>query len=97
VLAPVSVLVVSVSPDLAAELSAEAVARRPDMTLLKQRVLAASDVCVDESEFPMPFAIVVVGHEDEPRRLANDWLRERSDLIVVRVEIVGDALITPEL
>jgi hypothetical protein len=40
---------------------------------------------------------VVVGHEDKPRRLANDWLRERSDLIVVRVEIVGDALITPEL
>lgn len=89
---PISVIVVSVSPDLAAELIAAAVARRPDMTLLEQRVLAVSEVCVDQNHFPMQLALIVVGDEDSTKKLAHDWLCKRSDLIVVRVEIVGDAV-----
>lgn len=89
---PISVIVVSVSPDLVAEFIAAAVARRPDIILQEQRVLAVSEVCVDQRHFPMQLALIVVGDENSTKELAHDWLCKRSDLIVVRVEIVGDAV-----
>src|SRR5262249_36480993 len=37
-------------------------------------------------------ALVVIGHPDETRELAERWLAERADLVVMRVDVVGDAV-----
>lgn len=87
---PINVIVAATSPDVKAEIIAAAVGRRVDMTLVEQRVLHVAEVRVDSlPSFPQ-LALVVIGGEDDTKETAKRWLAERPDLIVVRVEVVGD-------
>jgi hypothetical protein len=88
----INVVVATTSPDVKAEVIAEAVAARPDMNLLERRWVAAAEVdalLASIPEFPQ-CALVIVGHRPETHELAQQWLAARADIVVMHVDVIGD-------
>ena len=88
----IHVLVAATSPDLKAEGIASSVNARSDMTLLEGRVVDVTRV--DELLEAVPIsdrcALVLVGPFSQTNDIAQRWLAQRDELVVMLVEIVGD-------
>jgi len=87
----INVLVVATSPDIKAEGIAAAVRARLDMDLVGQRVLSVAEMEILRSlpAFPQ-CALVLVGPPATTNELAERWLADRGDLVVLHVELVAD-------
>jgi len=90
----INVLVATTSPDVTAEVIAEAVAARPDMNLLERRPIAAAHVEVLLSSLPTTprCALVIVGRASDTDELAKRCLAQRSDLVVMEVDVADDTV-----
>ena len=90
----INVVVATTSPDVKAEVIAEAVATRADMSLVAGHwVLAAEVAALLESVPTSPqCALVIVGRPAETNELASGWLAKRPDIVVMHVDVVGDAV-----
>ena len=88
----ISILVATTSPDIKADVIAESVAERSDMQLLEDRVLPASDIeqFLNSISDSIRCALVLVGRPVETSELAQRFLAQRADLVVLQVDIVGD-------
>jgi SpoVK/Ycf46/Vps4 family AAA+-type ATPase len=89
---PIDVLVASISLDVKAEVIAASVAARPDMNLLESRFVTVAEVdAILESVSPSSqCALVLIGPSAETDELAERWLTERADLVVLHVDVVDD-------
>jgi hypothetical protein len=90
----IHVLVVTTAPDLKAEVIAEQVAVRSDMVLVSDRCVSASEVdaLLEEISASAQCAMVVVGRPAETDALAQRWLGDRADLVVMLVDIADDTV-----
>jgi len=88
----INILVAATSEDVKAEVIAECVAARSEMHLATGHYVLVSQVgTILESISPEdPCALVLVGRPEETNELAERWLAERSELVVMHVDIVGD-------
>jgi AAA+ superfamily predicted ATPase len=88
----INVLVVTTSPDLKAEVIAESVASRPDMTLVRGGCVSFAEVgpALDDTPPSLPCALILVGRDAETNELTRRWLTERTDLVVMYVDVVDD-------
>jgi AAA+ superfamily predicted ATPase len=88
----INVLVATTSPDLKAEVIAESVAKRSDMTLVRHEPVLAEEVerVIDSIVSHAGCALVIVGNSSETYKLAQQWLAKRSDLVVLCVDVIGD-------
>ncbi len=88
----IKVLVATTSRDLKADVIAETVAKRTDMTLVENRSLAVAEVdtILDSIADHVGCALVIVGNPTETYELAQWWLAKRSALVVLYVDVVGD-------
>lgn len=88
----IRILVATTSPDIKAEVIATSVAKRSDMQLVEDRVLPASDI--EETLNSLPgsrrCALVLVGRPVKTSELAQQFLAQHVDLVVLQVDIVGD-------
>ncbi|HEU4869467.1 MAG TPA: AAA family ATPase, partial [Pyrinomonadaceae bacterium] len=91
-MAQIHVLVATTSPDLKAEGIASSVAARSDMTLLENRVVEINkvDAILESVPISTRCALVLVGPSTETNDIAQRWLAQRDELVVMLVEIVGD-------
>lgn len=89
---PINVLVVATSPDVMAEVISAAVVRRTDMTLVERRIVAAAEVRVvlRSISSSLQCALIVVGCRGNTEELAEQWLADRPNLVVLRLDIVDD-------
>lgn len=82
------------SPDIKAHGVVESIAARSDMDLFAGRCLEKGDV--DEILYSGRAldrcAIVLIGHPEDTFTLQERWLRARSEVVIVRVDIVGDVV-----
>jgi SpoVK/Ycf46/Vps4 family AAA+-type ATPase len=92
--ARINVLVATTSPDVTAEVIAEAVASRPDMSLLERRPVAPAEVDALLGFIPAApqCALIAVGRPGETKELADRWLLQRSDIVVMEVDVAGDTV-----
>lgn len=90
----IDVLVATTSPDLEAEVIAEAVAARADMRLVGRRCVEAGAVEALLEELPASSrcAVVVVGGPDATGAHERRWLAARPDVVVVHVQVLEDAV-----
>jgi len=88
----INVLVATTSPDMKAEIIATRVAEHPDMNLV-------TSPCVSVKELDAVFkfigtstrcALVLVGHSNETNEIAQYWLTNRDNLVVLIVDVVDD-------
>lgn len=88
----INVLVAATSPDVKAEVIAESVAARHDMSLVERRCvsLAEVDTVLESTALLTNCALVLVGRFSQTNELAQRWLAERDDLVVMHVDIVDD-------
>jgi len=88
----INVVVAITSPDVKAEIIAEGVKARPDMNLVRGEHVEATEVDAILETIPRlsQCALVIVGHPAETYELAERWLAERPDIVVMRVDVVGD-------
>lgn len=89
---PIKVIVVATSPDVMAEVISAAVVRRTDMILVEGRTVAVAEVRDVLRSIPSPLqcALIVVGCRGNTEELAEQWLAERPNLVVLRLDIVDD-------
>jgi AAA+ superfamily predicted ATPase len=75
-----------------AEVVAESIAARHDMNLVEGRCLSNAEVDrILESDTSLDrCALVLIGHPAETVELQQRWLMARHDLVIMRVDIVGD-------
>jgi AAA+ superfamily predicted ATPase len=90
----INVVVAATSPDVKAEVIAEAVAARPDMNLVADHWVVVPEVAALLESVPTSprCALVIVGRPAETSELASGWLAERPDIVVMHVDVVGDAV-----
>lgn len=88
------VVVTATWPDLKADGIAAAVADRDDMTLAAARVLTITEADALLGAIPpaFPYAVVIVGLNDDTADIAERWLAGRRRLAVVRVDVIDDLL-----
>jgi AAA+ superfamily predicted ATPase len=88
----INVLLVMTSPDLKAEVIAEAVAARSDMVLVRGRSLSVAEAGPTLDELPAlaPSALILVGRSVETGDLIERWRTERPRLIVMQVDVIDD-------
>jgi AAA+ superfamily predicted ATPase len=86
------VLVAAASPDLKAEVIAESVAARSDMTLVHGRCVAVPEIdgVFDDVPASEPGALILVGDDRETNDLIDRLLAERAGLVVVYVDVTDD-------
>jgi hypothetical protein len=90
---PVKIVVAATAPDIQAESIAGAIERRPDMTLVGGRVLAAEELAAlnDSCSLTGRCGIVLVGPDAATERVAEGFVRESPNYVVVRVAApIGD-------
>lgn len=85
-------MVVATSPDVLAEVIAAAVARRVDMTLAENRIASVAEVHATLPAIApdLPCALIVVGCRGDTEQYVEQWLDERPNLVVLRLDIIGD-------
>lgn len=90
----INVLVATTSPDVKAEVIAESVAARQDMNLVESRCVSMAEVdgVLKSIASPPRCALVLVGRSTETNELAQQWLAERDDLVVLHVDVVDDVV-----
>jgi AAA+ superfamily predicted ATPase len=88
----IKVLVAAVSLDMTAEGIFTAVAQRDDMTLVESRIVAAAEVDALLETLPLSgdCAVVLVGSHAVTEQSAVNWLAQYKNLVVLRVDIIGD-------
>jgi len=88
----INVLVAATSPDVKAEVISEVVGARPDMNLVKRGVVPVTEANAFLESIPSSpqCAFVLVGPPWETDQLAERWLVQRADLVVLRVDVVDD-------
>lgn len=88
----INVLVATTVTDVKAEVIAACVEARPDMRLVTNRCLSVPelDAVFESIEASTHCALVLVGRTEETSVLAQQWLMERPDLVVLVVDIVDD-------
>ena len=88
----INVLVTTTSSHFWAEVIAESVDERPDMSLVANRWVKLSEVdsILASLASSIRCALVLVGRSTESNELASRWLRERKGLVVMYVDIVDD-------
>lgn len=88
----IHVLVVTSSPDLQAEVIAESVAARPDMTLVNGRCLSLAEVdrALEDTPPTAPRALVLVDQNAKTDEMTRRWLTERTGLVVMYVDVIDD-------
>ncbi len=88
----INVLVATTSLDVKAEVIAASVAARSDMNLVESRFVAVAEVDSLLESIPSSpqCALVLIGPSTETDELAERWLAERSDLVVMYVDIIDD-------
>lgn len=88
----INVLVVATPSDVMAEVISAAVVRRTDMVLAGGRAVAVAEVGAVLRSIPpsLQCALVVVGRRVETEELAQQWLADRPNLVIVRLDIVDD-------
>jgi len=89
---PIHVIVVEASQDIAAKGLALSIDERQDMTLVGGGCVSVPELEALLQELPaaVPVALVLVGRPGETDRLAERWLQERADLVVLHVGLVGN-------
>jgi hypothetical protein len=87
----INVLVVTTSPDLKAQVIAESVASRSDMTLVKGRCVSVPEIdgAFDDTPPSQPRALILVGQDGDTNELIRRLLAKRADLVVVYVDVFG--------
>ena len=87
----INILVATTSRDIKADAIAESVTKRPDMQLLENCVLPATAIENILGSLPSPSrcALVLVGRPVETSELAQRFLAQRDDVVVLEVDIVG--------
>jgi hypothetical protein len=90
----INVLVASVSVDAKAEVIAERVAARPDMTLVGGPFMKADkvDAFLEASPALPQIAVILLGNPAETRQIAEQWVARRADLVVMLVDLVDDVI-----
>ena len=93
-MSPINVVVATTSPDVKAEVIAEAVAARPDMNLVAGHWVVGAEVGALLESVPRSpqCALVIVGRAVETGELASAWLVARPDIVVMHVDVVGDTV-----
>jgi hypothetical protein len=96
----INVLVVTTSPDLKAEVIAECVSARPDMTLVGKRCVPlrpVPDVALlfQDLSPSVPCALILVSRTAEISdleigELTRQWLTERAGLVVMHIDVIED-------
>jgi hypothetical protein len=97
----INVLVAAASDDVKAEVIGKSVTARHDMNLVKFHydmqgvkrhyvLLPEVDAVLESADFWTGCALVLVGRFSETNELAQRWLEERDDLVVMQVDIVDD-------
>src|ERR1044072_7792405 len=91
---PIDVVVASTSGGFQAEIIANGVAARPDMRLVPGRYVARRPGAAPPAATPAAqrCARVLVGLSGETGEVAERWLAERGDLVVLYVETVDDVV-----
>jgi len=81
-------------PDVMADVIAAAVVRRTDMLLVEGRIVAVAEVPVVLRSIPssLQCALVVVGCRGNTEELSDQWLADRPDLVILRLDIVDDTV-----
>jgi len=84
--------VAATSPDIKAEVIAASVAERADMQLLADRVLPTSEIedALNAGPSSGRRALVLVGRPVETSKLAQHFLAQCPDLVVLQVDVIGD-------
>jgi ATPase family protein associated with various cellular activities (AAA)/winged helix domain-containing protein len=88
----INVLVATTSPDVKAEVIAESVAARHDMNLIEGRCvsMAEVDTVLKTIASSARCALVLVARSTETNDIAQRWLAEHDDLVVMYVDVVDD-------
>ena len=88
----IQVLVAATSLDMTAEGISAAVAQREDMTLIEDRIVGLAEVgrLLDEMPLQVNCAVILVGPHAETETSASSWLAQHKELVVLRVDILGD-------
>ena len=88
----INVLVTTTSSHFWAEVIAESVDERPDMSLVENRWVELSEVdrILGSLEPSSRCALVLVGSSEELSEVANRWVRERDGLVVMYVDMGDD-------
>ena len=88
----IQVLVAATSLDMTAEGISAAIAQREDMTLIEDRIVGLAEVgrLLDEMPLPVNCAVILVGPHAETETSASSWLAQHKELVVLRVDILGD-------
>ncbi|MGE5110681.1 MAG: ATP-binding protein [Acidobacteriaceae bacterium] len=89
-----NVIVAAISNDVQAEVIAECVADRADMHLVggKYVLTAQLDKVLASLSSSDPCALILVGKPTDTNEIAQRWLAERSTVVVVHVDIMGDVV-----
>lgn len=90
----INVIVTTTLTDIEAQVIAESVKVRPDMTLIEGRHVDAGKVESLLASLPPqpPCAIVLLGDPAQTGELAERWLAIRADLVVMLVDVRGDVI-----
>jgi AAA+ superfamily predicted ATPase len=91
---PISVLIAATAPDIKADGIAAGIAARDDMALLERRIVTLDEVVSQLARVPgrQKVALILVGAPASTEPLASELLRERSNLVILNVDIAGDEL-----
>jgi AAA+ superfamily predicted ATPase len=90
----INVIVATTSADVKAEIIAESIKARADMNLVGGHFIAADkvDSFLESTPSPPHCAVVLVGDPAETSALAERWLAERADLVVMLLDVVDDVV-----
>src|SRR6476620_711784 len=77
---------------MTAEGISAAIAQREDMTLIEDRIVGLAEVgrLLDEMPLPVNCAVILVGPQSETETSTSSWLAQHKELVVLRVDILGD-------
>jgi hypothetical protein len=90
----INVFVVATFADQKAEVIAEQVAKRSDMTLVGSHFMLPGqlDDLLAGQPFPQSAAILLVGPPDETRAIAERWARKWTGVVVMLVDFIDDVI-----
>jgi hypothetical protein len=88
----IQVIVAATSPDLGGEGIAARVTEHADMALVDGRVMSVAEIAPRVAAVAAPSALLLIGPKAQTEAHAGHWLSFRSDLVVVRVDVIDHAV-----